>query len=118
MRPLSRGFNASTLFPSLPLSSATVFDLLGYPALFERLRESGMSEFVDRVAPVCHAALDASGHADFPRWQAAIESLRTPPDCQLSLNQATITATSTSDSFYEFNEPLLREMMPWRKGSL
>jgi tRNA (mo5U34)-methyltransferase len=93
-----------------------MYDLLGYPALFDQLTAAGLDRFVERVQPACRCALTAEANADFTRWSQAIAALDVQPGLTTHFDQAAVAASSPHPMEVAANERLLRELMPWRKG--
>lgn len=71
-------------------------DLLGYPALWAHLRAHDMERFADRLQSICRESLSASKHADFARWESAVNALTVPHDMEPDLSARCVAAHETT----------------------
>ena len=93
-------------------------ELLGYPELFQSLRDAGRATLANESTSECRRKLSASYNSDFSRWRTAIESLNCGEPTSRHWKEAVVQAAndSLSPEDQQQNREALRILMPWRKG--
>ncbi len=88
-----------------------------YSALIERLQESEMESFAEKLPQLITQGFSVKRYGDLPRWQDAMEELPALSIESIDLMQSAITIQAR---LTEENQKLLKNILmkfhPWRKG--